>query len=170
MSLPALVRDTHMLSNGRVIELWRAKPAVAVPVEAKPEPRANDYPYERQVLHGELNRWGGWIERHSDYEGYPGANILVAFLQGRGGGVGGHRVLCLDMPWDIWVTHSRIVTLHEDEQVVVWLLYAKRMKEDGTLWTLDEKLRIARISLADYRNRIASARRKIMGISVESKP
>lgn len=127
--------------------------------------KAAEYAWERHCLNGELNRWGGWIERHSDYEGYPGVNILVAFLQGRGGGGGGHRVLCLDMPWDIYATHARVLICTEAEQEALWIKYVIRMKDDGTFWTIEERL--LRMGLSDdtFRRRLSRARQRILGVN-----
>lgn len=136
-------------------------------VVAMRRPSRDELEYERRVLHGELSRWGDWIDRNSDYEGYPGCNILAAYIGGSGGDKRGHRILCRDMPASIWATHARIVLLQEEEQEAVWLLYANRLREDGTLRPLEEKLRVAKISLADHRAMMASARRKIMGIDVK---
>lgn len=121
--------------------------------------------WERHCLNGELNRWGGWIERHSDYEGYPGVNILVAFLQGRGGGAGGHRVLCLDMPWEIYATHARVLTCNESEQEALWIKYVIRMKDDGTFWTIQERLLRMGLSEDTFRRRLSRARQRILGVN-----
>jgi hypothetical protein len=119
----------------------------------------------RRALEGELNRWGRWIEIHSDHEGYPGVNILVAFLMGRGGGTGGHKILCLDMPTDVYAVHGRIIRLPEEQQESLWLYYVTRLKPDGTLWTMDERCRRARVSPEDLRSRLRAARDRLLGIT-----
>lgn len=119
----------------------------------------------RRALEGELNRWGRWVETHSDYEGFPGVNILVAFLMGRGGGSAGHKILCLDMPTDVYAVHGRIIRLPEDQQVALWLFYVTRLKPDGTLWTLDERCQRARVTSEDLRERLKAARDRLLGIS-----
>jgi hypothetical protein len=132
---------------------------VAVPYEAK---------YDRlfrRALEGELNRWGKWIETRGDYEGYPGVNILVAFLLGRGGGAAGHRILCLDMPTDVYAVHGRIVRLPDDQQEALWLYYVTRLKPNGTLWTLGERCKRAGVSEEDLKARLSAARERLLGIS-----
>lgn len=119
---------------------------------------------ERRALEGELNRWGKWIERHSDYEGYPGINILQAFLMGRGGGTPGHRILCLDMPTDVYSVHHRVLMLSETLQEAVWIWYVTRVKPDGTLWTVEARCRRIGITEEVLRTRLSRARRKLLGI------
>lgn len=119
---------------------------------------------ERRALEGELNRWGKWIERHSDFEGYPGANILVAFLMGRGGGTAGHRILCLDMPTDVYSVHHRILMLTDALQEAVWLYYVTRMKSDGTLWSVRERCERVGLSEETLHQRLKRARNKLLGI------
>lgn len=121
----------------------------------------------RKALEGELNRWGKWIEKHSDYEGFPGANILVAFLMGRGGSNPGHRILCLDMPTDVYSVHARILMLTEDQREAVWIYYVVRLKEDGTTWTLRERCQRVDVSEEALRMRVSRARTKLLGLSVE---
>lgn len=119
----------------------------------------------RRALEGELNRWGKWIEAHSDYEGFPGVNVLVAFLMGRGGGVSGHKILCLDMPADVYAVHGRVVRLPDEQQEALWLYYVTRLKPNGTLWTLDERCQRARVSQDQLRARLTAARERLLGIS-----
>jgi len=123
----------------------------------------------RRALECELNRWGKWIERNSDYEGYPGVNILIAFLMGRGGTHPGHMILCLEMPTDVYSVHARVLMLNELLQEAVWLYYVTRMKPDGTLWTMQERCRRAEISEEALRQRLSRARRKLLGLPDEKK-
>lgn len=120
---------------------------------------------ERRALEGELNRWGKWIETHSDYEGYPGVNILVAFTMGRGGGMPGHRILCLEMPIDVYSVHQRtVLVLNEEEREAVWIYYVTRVKPNGTLWSLGERCDRVGISEDVLRKRVSRARRKMLGL------
>jgi hypothetical protein len=121
----------------------------------------------RRALEGELNRWGKWIETHSDYEGYPGVNILVAFLMGRGGGASGHKILCLDMPTDVYAVHGRVIMLPDQQQEALWLFYVTRLKPNGTLWTLEERCLRAKVSQDDLKSRLTAARERLLGISPE---
>lgn len=120
----------------------------------------------RQAIDSELNSWGRWIERHADYTGHPSVNALVAQLYGAGGGTPGHRILCLDMPDGIYATHARILMLTEDEREAVYLFFAVKLKDDGTVWTIAEKSRIYGIKEDSLRRRLARARYKILGVSV----
>lgn len=120
----------------------------------------------RQAIDSELNSWGRWIERHADYTGHPSVNALVAQLYGAGGGTPGHRVLCLDMPDGIYATHARILMLSENEREAVYLFFAVKLKDDGTVWTITEKARIYGIKEDSLRRRLARARYKILGLPV----
>jgi len=124
----------------------------------------------RKALEGELNRWGKWIEKHSDFEGYPGVNILVAFLMGSGGGTAGHRILCLDMPTDVYSVHHRILMLSDTLQEAIWICYVTRMKPDGTLWTMQERCERAQIGEEALRQRLSRAKRKLLGLPDEGSP
>lgn len=122
--------------------------------------------YTRRAIDGELNRWGKWIERHADYTGHPSINAIVAQLYGAGGGVPGHRILCLEMPTGVYATHMRVLMLTENEREAVYLYFAVQVKEDGTLWTVAEKCLKSGIKEESLRRRLARARYKILGISV----
>lgn len=119
--------------------------------------------YER-ALEGELNRWGNWIEKHSDFSGYPGINIIESFIGGGGGGIKGHRILCLEMPTEVYATHGRVLRLEEMEREAIWLRYVTRVKEDGTLWTIRERCALAKITLEEFSKRLERAKEKILGI------
>ena len=121
---------------------------------------------DRQAIHGELNRWGRWVERHADYTGHASINNLVAALYGAGGGTAGHRILCLDMPDGIYATHGRVIRLPEAEQEAVYLAYAVKLKPDGTLWSMEEKCRIAGIQIDSMRRRLSRAKYRILGTAV----
>lgn len=120
----------------------------------------------RQAIDSELNAWGRWIERHADYTGHPSINFLVAQFYGAGGGTPGDRILCLDMPEGIYATHSRILMLNELEQEAVYLFFAVKLKDDGTVWTVAERCRIYGIKEESLRRRLARARYKILGVPV----
>lgn len=124
-----------------------------------------DY-YELKGLDGELNHWGKWIERTSDYTGYPGADILTAALMGSGGQNPGHRVLCLDMPITVYAVHARILRLPEAEQEAVWLRYAIKMKPDGNLWTEEELCKKIKIEHKSFRQRLWRAKRRLLGLPI----
>lgn len=118
----------------------------------------------RKALDSELNRWGAWIERHMDYEGYPGTNILVAFLMGRGGNEPGHRVLCLDMPSHVYAVHGRVIRLEEKLQEALWIWYVPRLKQDGKVWTVRERCLKTGMSEDALHQRLKRARNRILGL------
>lgn len=122
--------------------------------------------YTRRAIDGELNRWGKWIEKHVDYTGHPSINAIVAQLYGAGGGTPGHRILCLEMPTGVYATHMRVLMLTENEREAVYLYFAVQVKDDGTLWTVNEKCRIYGIREESLRRRLSRARYKILGIPV----
>lgn len=119
---------------------------------------------ERRELNRLLNRWGNWMEQHGEFEGYPSVNILEAARGGRGG-VPGHRILCLEMPTDVWSTHQRILTLPRHEQQAIWLFYVPLMKEGGRIRSVRERCEIAGINLEALRKRVYRAKLRIAGIS-----
>jgi hypothetical protein len=124
---------------------------------------------ERRALEGELHRWGRWQETKLGHdEGYPGVNILIAYLNGGGGGTPGHRILCLEMPTDVYSIHNRIILkLNEEEREAVWLYYVPRVKRCGlvsTEWTLPAKCLLAGLSEEVVRKRTSRARSKLLGL------
>lgn len=125
---------------------------------------SGDDAYLLRAVSAELNRWGRWIERHLDYDGYPGVNILAAYIGGSGGKIMGHKILCPDMPPEIYAIHARVLRCSEAEQEALWIRYVPRVKPDGTLWTLSELCRKAGISEDTLRQRVNRAKRRILGI------
>lgn len=120
---------------------------------------------DRSAVECALQAWGNWIEQHADYEGYPGSDAVASWLNGRGGGKGGHRVLCLDMPERIARTHCRVVLLPEHEQAAVWAYYVPTMKEDGTAWSAEEKAAKLGITWGAFRTRLTRARFRYLGLT-----
>jgi hypothetical protein len=121
---------------------------------------------EKRSLNAILNRWGNWMEKHSHFDGYPGVNILEAYI-GSDAGVPGHRILCLEMPIDVYTTHQRVIRLPEQEREAVWLWYVPRVKENGTLWSVGERCEIAGITEETLRKRVSRARMRIAGVDPE---
>lgn len=130
-------------------------------------PRADisksDYEYERRVLMGELNAWGKWVELHWLHTGYPSLNILASHLGG-GGGIAGHRILCLEMPTGVYATNQRVLRLPETEQQAVHIRHVAVLKDDGTVWPVHERCECHGISEEAYRKRLSRAYQRIMGI------
>lgn len=124
--------------------------------------------YELQGINYELNVWGRWIEKHMDFEGYPGVSALEAWRSGRGGGLPGHKILCLDMPTMVYAVHARVLqVLTEFEREAVWVWYVVRVKPDGTLWPIDHKCKKAGITEDALRKRVSRARRRLAGLPVD---
>lgn len=129
-----------------------------------PEQRDHYERLELRAIDGELNRWGKWVEEHSDFDGFPRSNILESYIGGDGGGTAGHRILCDEMPLGVWATHQRVLLLPPELQDAVSAYYVVRMKPDGTLWTMAEKcLRLA-VSERTLRDRLGQAKRRILGL------
>jgi hypothetical protein len=59
-----------------------------------------------------------------------------------------------------------VIRLPEGEQEAVFLFFAIKVKEDGTLWTVTEKCRLYGIQEDSMRRRLARARYRILGVPV----
>lgn len=118
-------------------------------------------------LEGELHRWGKAIYRHYESEGFPSANVLETFIGGSGGNIPGHRILCLNMPTDIYVVHMRVIRLPTDEQDAMLVWYGVPPKEDGSLWTATEKAFRLGIAERTFRLRRQRAKLRILGLPVD---
>jgi len=120
---------------------------------------------DRSELEDSLQAWGKWIEEHADYEGYPQADAINSWVEGFGGGKKGHRILCLVMPIRVQATHLRVVTtLNESEREAIWIQYVTVTKEDGTIWTMEERLAKAGILRNAFDQRLYKARRRLLGL------
>lgn len=120
----------------------------------------------RKAIESELNAWGRWIEKRLDYHGFSKSSSLAAFTEGRGTGIGGHRILCLDMPVHIYATHGRVLRLTEEERYAINVWFIFRMKEDGTLWGLAEKAAVVGMDPVELRRLVNISVRKISGLPV----
>lgn len=122
---------------------------------------------EKKQLNRLLNRWGDWIEKHLHFDGYPSVNVLEAYIGGGTAPSAGHRILCLEMPIDIYTTHQRVLRLLEDEREAIWIWYVPVMKADGTIWSVRERCEIAGVSEECLRKRVSRARMRIAGLNPE---
>lgn len=103
--------------------------------------------YERASLRQSLYAWGRWADRDQEHSGYPSADSVERFLQGSGGRVDGHRVLCLDWPEDVYATHQRVLRLSVELQRVIGSIYSGIMMPDGNV--LPWSSRAARIHMSE---------------------
>jgi hypothetical protein len=123
---------------------------------------------DRNWVESGLERWGAWVHDHMHYEGYPRADAVASYVYGGGGGPGGHRVLCDDMPKVIRFWHALVLMLPDHEHAVVKAHYVPKCKEDEqgrptTLhWTGDEKAEKLGISPEAFRKRLSRARERII--------
>ena len=123
--------------------------------------------HERLLLSAigaELRRWGAWIERNMDYEGYPEENFLLAFTHSRGGGIAGHRVLCLDMPSPIYRTHREWLRLPQELQEAAWIYYVPHFRADGTTWEVGAKCRLVDLSEGQLYRRVRRAKNLLIAM------
>jgi hypothetical protein len=137
--------------------------AAAVPILSGPVRESRLTLGERRELNRLLNRWGDWVEKHMDFDGYPSINILESYI-GSDLGAPGHRILCLDMPTDVYHTHQRVIRLPESEREAVWIAYVPRMKPDGTVWPLRELVRLVNINDDAFHQRLSRAKRRLAGV------
>jgi hypothetical protein len=120
---------------------------------------------DRSALEFRLNAWGQWIEEHSDYEGYPRADAVHSWAEGFGGGQKGHRVLCLVMPKSVASIHLRICNaLTEAEREAVWIRYVTVTKDDGSLWSKQERCAKLGITVETLERYLTRARRRLLGL------
>lgn len=113
-----------------------------------------------------FREWGAWIWEHRNFEGYPTADSVTAFITGAGGGIGGHRVLCRDFPEGqkgkrLCMTHALYILLPEHEQQAVFAEYVPGVLESGKLWTRAEVCNRLGITEEGFRKRLQRARVRI---------
>jgi hypothetical protein len=116
---------------------------------------------DRSWIEAAFKAWGDWIWENRDFEGYPTAEHVTAFLNGAGGGARGHRVLCRDCPPWILFTHVIWLKLPEHEAVAVWAEYVPGVGDDGRLWTREQKCERLGIGDRAFRKRLQCARVRI---------
>lgn len=174
MAARAKLWHVEPLSDGRVIQVLRMKAHVdvvptprriEVPLDISARKRTSLTRAEKGELNRLLNRWGNWIEKHADFQGYSRLNILESYI-GSDPVAPGHKILCLEMPHDVYCTHQRIIKLPEVERSAIELFYIPRMKPDGTVWSLHEKCIAMNIDEKEIRIRLKKGRLKIVGIEV----
>lgn len=120
-----------------------------------------------RAVHGELNRWGRWVEARLDYEGYPRASATENFKMGDRTCEPGHRVLMLDMPVDVYATDSRVSRLPEELKRIVWTYYVFTLKPVGnafTTWTFQEKAERLKVPRGTFKQMLYRAKAMIAGL------
>jgi hypothetical protein len=137
--------------------------AVAMPILAGPVRESRLTLTERRELNRLLNRWGDWVEKHLDFDGYPSINILESYI-GSDLGAPGHRILCLEMPTDVYHTHQRVIRLPESEREAVWIAYVPRMKQNGTVWSKHELMGLLDMDTDAFHQRLSRAKRRLAGV------
>jgi hypothetical protein len=116
---------------------------------------------DRSWIDAAFKEWGAWIWESRDFEGYPTAEHVTAFLNGAGGGTRGHRVLCRDTPPWVTFTHAIWLRLPEHEAVAMWAEYVPGVGEDGRLWSREQKCQRLGIGEEGFRKRLQRARIRI---------
>jgi hypothetical protein len=120
---------------------------------------------ERSYVNSKFNSWGFWQERHLEVNGYPRIEHVTAYIETPGGGPKTHKILAQDMPEPISLTHIRIhFALSGAQRRAVYLQYVIRLKEDGSIWTFDERCRTAGISEAVFKRDLQRAKYAFLGL------
>ena len=123
---------------------------------------------EFKALERELYRWGRWVVKHFSHTGHPNMTPEHRASHGGGGGMLGHRILCLEWPDDVYATHHRVLMLSEIEQDVIELKYAICVNEvNGHLWTKADWCQRYGISEDNFRKHLERARKRIQGLPVD---
>lgn len=124
--------------------------------------------YERQALRRELSRWGAWQDKQMAHEGYPSADNIQRSIMGAGGGFGGHRVLILDMPDDVWKVNARVMRLPERLQAIIRAVHCNVMTDLGLLSTFENRCQRMGLSERTGRRLYTQALLAIAGIPFDS--
>lgn len=132
-------------------------------IESSPLPYLEKW--ERDAIRNELSRWGAFEDRRNAFNGYPSSDNVTRAREGRGGGMQGHRVLCLDWPDGMYAIHSRVLALPQHLEDLVRAVHCNIVLPDGGL--LDWGLRVQRIGLTERtaRRLYSEALLRVAGIS-----
>lgn len=102
------------------------------------------------------------MERHlGEDHGLPRIESAYASRMGRGGAGSGHRILCAEMPHQIWQCNYHIGRLPDAEKEAVHAWYVFRLKPDNTVWKNSEKADMMHISYGSFKVRVHRARSRI---------
>jgi hypothetical protein len=135
--------------------------AVADPVDTRRRDPQAVPGRELSWINAMFREWGVWIWDHRHFEGFPTADSVASFIQGRGGTSPGHRVLCRDMkPW-ILFAHVIWIMLPDHEALCVWAEFVPSVEDDGSTWTQEQKAAKLSITHDAYRCRLNSARVRV---------
>lgn len=136
--------------------------ALAEVVDIATRPRLDQY--DRAALRRELYHWGRWMEYQAEHSGHPSCDTVTRFLEGRGGGLGGHRVLCLDMPVEVWSTNGRVMALDEQSRAAITTIYVDIVGVDGEVMTWERRAGRIHVSESTLRRLHNAALIRIAGL------
>lgn len=119
---------------------------------------------ERSYVNSKLNAWGRWMERHWEESGYPRWDSVAGVLNGAGGSAPSSRVLCLEKPEPIALTHLAVLKLPEPERLAVTVYYVFRVNSDGQLLDLRTKCDVGALDYNQMRKDLGRARYHFLGL------
>lgn len=111
-------------------------------------------------VHGLLQDWGSWLQKHAEHSGYPPETWLYRALT-----VGAnvpmrpaHKVLCLDPPRRVAKTHRAVMGLRRAHRMALGAKYAWVVKSDGSTWTNVERAHGFGVSRQVFRDLVRQAK------------
>lgn len=111
-----------------------------------------------------LREWGGFHVKHMHFADEIGENILyrAGLMGGRVQSKGdGHKILCVDTPRHLQKVDILIRRLPLMEALAVKVWYCAPLKEDGTIYTMQELAQKAHIGLRVFENNLRAARKSL---------
>jgi hypothetical protein len=120
---------------------------------------------DRSWVDSILKEWGEWIWENRDYEGYPSADAIANFVNGAGGSMAGHRIICRDPPEWVTMTHVLVMMLPESLGAAVFAEFVPGVDENGLMLSRAERCERIGVNDETFRKRLQRARAKIVGWS-----
>lgn len=121
-------------------------------------------PYDRygmRWLKFQLGRWGEWIERHRlDHSGpksWATGNIP-------GSHSSGHRILCAQMPYSLWILNLKVHFLPSSDRLVIDAWYGYSFDYAGRTITARMKAEALGMDLNLLRVKEHRARRRLLAL------
>lgn len=95
-------------------------------------------------VHGRLQSWGDWVEKHRDHTGFVSVTLLARMLEeGQISHMpGGHVILIALMPDWAYNTHRGVLKLPENHRIAVTARYCFVLRDDGTTWGDGDRARL----------------------------